>query len=206
MFYCKKDSMKCPRYKTEKMEKNSAAVSTADSKAHEYKASPVKVPTPVKPQCPPIVFLSQNDNIGAVHNKENSTTRDHDRTMDDGFEDSGYLSLQNSQIEDHHGDEEDDQTQGKMSAATLLPSAAITQQRKIISPKSSPSKCRGRTNSGHPVPLLAASHPVSCQRRTEAYSMSSTQSDHLCKSNLPILKFKEAVCEELAKSYRKNKR
>lgn len=196
--------MKCPRYKTEKMDKSSAAVSAADSKAHEFKASPVKVPTPVKPQCPPTVFLSQNNNIGAIHDKENSTTRDHDGLMDDGFEDSGYLSLQNSQIEDHHGDEEDDQIQGKISAATLLPSAAITHQGKMVSPKSSPSKCRGRTNSGHPVPLLAASHPVSCQRRTETYS--STQSDHLCKSNLPILKFKEAVCEELAKSYRKNKR
>lgn len=211
MYYYKKAIMKCPRYKEEKMEKSSAAVATADSKVQELKVSPVKEPIPIKPQCPPAgattVLISLNNSNGAVHNKENSTSRDHGRTMDEGFEDSGYLSLHNSHIDDHHGDEEDDQVQGKITTAALLPSAAATHQGKTISPKSSPSKCQGRTNSSRPVPLSAASPPVGCHRwRAATYSLSSTPSNHSSNTNLPILKFQEAVCEELAKSYRKNKR
>lgn len=197
MFYCKKVIMKCPGYKEEKMEKTSAAVATANSKAPLLKAPPVNpAPSPIKPMCPPAgattVLFSLNNSTSIVHNKENSTSRDHG-TMDKGFEDSGYLSLQNSHIDDHHGNEEDDHIQGKITATT--------HQGKNISKKSSPSKCQGKMNSSA-MPLLAASPPVGCHSRRTA---TSTPSDHL-NTNLPILKFQEAVCDELAKSYRKNKR
>lgn len=201
--------MKCPRYevtKTNNMEKSSANVAAAEYKGLHHKASPMKEPTPIKPQCPPAgvttVLFSLNNTTRAVHNKENSTSREHDRTLDEGHEDSGYLSLHNSQIDDHHGDEEDDHIQKKLTAA-LLPSS--THHEKTISPNNSPSKCQGRTNSSYPV--VAASTPVDRpRRRTAAYSSSSTPSNRHSDPNLPILKFQQAVCEELAKSYRKNKK
>ncbi|XP_044071471.1 F-box only protein 5 [Siniperca chuatsi] len=209
MFHCKTVIMKCPRYeatRANKMEKSSAAVASAESKTLHLKASPVKEPTLIKPQCPPAgvtsVFALNNNNIKAVHNKEYSTSGENDRTLDEGFEDSGYLSLHTSQIDDHHGDEENDQIQGKPTAP-LLPSA--THQEKTISPKNSPSKCQGRTN--RPVSLVAASTPVGRpRRRTVTYSLSSTPSNHHNGPNLPILDFQRAVCEELAKSYQKNKK
>ncbi|KAF1375512.1 hypothetical protein PFLUV_G00220980 [Perca fluviatilis] len=205
MFHCKKAIMKFPRYEAtmaNKMEKSSAA---AESRGLNLKSSPVKEPIPIKPQCPPAgvttALFSLNNNTRAVHNKENSTSREHDRILDEGFEDSGYLSLQNSHIDDHHGDTEDEHSQGKPTV-TQLPSAAATHQEKAISPNNSPSKCKGRTDSN---PLVTASTPVDRQR-TAAYSLSSTPSDHHNDPNLPILKFQRAVCEELAKSYKKNKR
>ncbi|XP_073338351.1 F-box only protein 5 [Pagrus major] len=205
MFHSKEVTMKCPHYKAamaNNLEKSSVSVAGAGSRVFHLKASPVKESSPIKPQCPPVavttVLFSLNNNTRAVHNKENSTSREHDGTLDEGFEDSGYLSLHNSQIDDHHGDEEDDCMQEK-------PTSAAAHQVKTISPKKSPSKCQGRMNSTHPVSLVAASPTVVCHRtRTAAYSLSSTPSDH--HNNLPILKFQQAVCEELAKSYKKNKR
>ncbi|KAM9344606.1 F-box only protein 5 [Symphorus nematophorus] len=200
--------MKCPRYETT-MANNMEKSSAAESKVLHPKASPVKEPTPIKPQCPPIgvttVLFSLNNDTRAVHNKENSTNREHDGTLDEGFEDSGYLSLHNSQII-----EEDDHIQGKPTATVQSSSsspAAATHQEKTISPKNSPSKCQRRTNLSNPLSLVAASTPVGCQkRRTVACSLSSTPSVHHNDTNLPILKFQQAVCEELAKSYQKNKR
>ncbi|XP_059215448.1 F-box only protein 5 [Centropristis striata] len=191
--------MKCPRYDTtmaSNMEKSSAV---AESKVLHFKVSPVKKPIPIKPHCPPTgvttVLFSLNNNTKAVHNKENSTSREHDRTLDEVFEDSGYLSLQNSQI-----NEEEEEMQGR-------PTAAAAHKEKTISSKDSPSKCKVKTDSPHPVSVVAAFTPVDChKRRTAAYSMSSTPSNNHNDSNLPILKFQQAVCEELAKSYRKNKR
>ncbi|XP_035519568.1 F-box only protein 5 [Morone saxatilis] len=201
--------MKFARYETTmtyKMEKSPAAVAAAESMVLHLKASPVKEPAPIKPQCPPAALtrvFSLNNTTRAVHNKENSTSRDHDRTMDEGLEDSGYLSLHNSQIDDHHADEEDDHMHGKPTTV-LLPSAAVTHQEKATTPKNSPSK-KGETNC--PVSLVAASTPVGCHRtRTSAPSLPSSPSDRGNHPNLPILKFQQAVCEELAKSYRKNKR
>lgn len=207
MFHCKKGIMKCPRYETTRgnnMEKTPAA----ESMLIHPKASPVKNPTPIKPQCVlaevTTVLSSHNDNTRAVHNKENSTSREHDKTLDEGFEDSGYLSLHNSQLDDHHGDEEDDHMQGKPTSALLV---SATRQEKTISPNNSPSKFQGRINSGRPASLVAASTPVDRpRRRTAAYSLSSTPSDNHKDPNLPILNFQRAVCEELVKSYRKNKR
>lgn len=201
VIYCKKAIMKCHRYK-EKMERTSNAVATAGSKLPLLKAPPVSPePSPVKPKCPSTgadvkVLFSVNNNTSTVHNKENSTNRDHDRTMDEGFEDSGYLSLHNSQIDDHHGDEEEDHVRRKIAVAT--------HQGKNISPKSSPSKCQGKTKSSPVCPPFPSVGRHS--RRTATCSLSSTPSSHFTKTNLPILKFQEAVCEELAKSYQKNKR
>lgn len=214
MFHCKEVNMKCPQYKAtmaNNIEKSSAAVAAAESKVLHLKASPVKEPTPIKPQFPPAgvttALLSLNNNTRAVHNKENSTsTREHDMTLDEGFEDSGYLSLHNSQIDDQHGDDEDDLIQGKPTV-TLRPPAAATHQERTISPKNSPSKSHGWTNSSYPVSLVAASTPGSHPRSKKvACSLSSTPCNHHNDANLPILKFQRAVCEELAKSYRKNKR
>ncbi|KAK9541137.1 hypothetical protein VZT92_001205 [Zoarces viviparus] len=183
--------MKCPWYEAAMVngvEKSSAA---AESRVLHLKASPLKEPPNIKPQCPPagaptVLF---NNTTRAVHNKENSTGREHDRTVDDGFEDSGYLSRNNSQIDEHHGEEEEEEhKQGKPA-----------RQDKTTSPKSSPSKCPERTDSHTPVDRH--------KRRTAAtFSLSSTPSDRHRDPNLPILNFQRAVCEELAKSYQKNKR
>ncbi|XP_008298248.1 F-box only protein 5 [Stegastes partitus] len=200
--------MKCPCYEASKasnMEKSSVAA--AEPRVLHLKPSPLKEPTPIKPRCPPAevtkVLFSIKSNTSAVHDKENSTNRQHDGTLDEGFEDSGYLSLHNSHIDYHHGEEEDDHILGKPAA--ILPSAAVTQQEKTVSPTESPSKCQGRTNFSRPVSLVSLSTPVDCSRRRPA-AYSSTPSDPHSDPNLPILKFQRAVCEELAKSYKKNKK
>lgn len=203
MFPCKKRIMKCPRYEATRannMEKTSAA----ESMVIHPKASPVKTPTPIKTQSPPAeVTTVFSHNTRAIHNKENNTSREHERTLDEGFEDSGYLSLHNSQIDDHYGDEEGDHMQGKLTAALL---GSATRQEKTISPNSSPSKCQGRTKSSHLVSVAASTPVERPRRRTAAYSLSSTPSDNHSNPNLPILNFQQDVCEELVKSYRKNKR
>uniref|UniRef100_A0A3Q3K652 ZBR-type domain-containing protein n=1 Tax=Monopterus albus TaxID=43700 RepID=A0A3Q3K652_MONAL len=149
------------------------------------------------------LVFSLNNSTRAVHNKENSTNREHDRPLDEGFEDSGYLSLQNSQNNGHYADEEDDHIYEKPTAA-LMPVAV--NQEKTMSPNNSPFKCQRISDSSCPVSLVAASTPVGCAKRTAAYPLSSTPSEHHSNSNLPILNFQKAVCEELAKSYQKNKR
>ncbi|XP_044228825.1 F-box only protein 5 [Thunnus albacares] len=212
MFHYKKVTMKCPHYKSARAN-NMEKVSAVESKVLHLKASPVKELTPIKPQCPPsgvttVLFsLNNNNDTRAVHDKENSTdSRAHDRTLEEGFEDSGYLSLHTSQAEDHHVDEEDDHIQGR-STEILLPPSAAAQHERTISPKPSPTKCQGRMSSGRHASLVAASTPVDRpRRRALTYSLSSTPSDHHDDPNLPLLKFQRAVCEELAKSYRKNKR
>ncbi|KAM3606073.1 uncharacterized protein V6R79_010244 [Siganus canaliculatus] len=194
--------MKCPNFKAtmaDNLEKSSAAVVAAGSKVLHLKASPLKEPSPVKTQCAPAevttVLFPLNDNTSTIHNKENSTSREHDRTLDEGFEDSGYLSLHNSRIDDHHGDEEEDRIQAK-------PAYVFHQ---VKTPRNSPSKGHGKNHSCRPVSVVASS-PVPCPRRAAAYSLSSTPSDSYNDANLPLLKFQRTVCEELAKSYQKNKR
>nr|XP_020516610.1 F-box only protein 5-like [Labrus bergylta] len=194
--------MKCPSYESptraNKMERSSAA----ESKVLHLKASPVKEPVPIKPQCPPAgvttVLFSLNTNTRAVHNKENSNSREHDRSLDEVLEDSGYLSLHNSQLGDRHGEEED-HIQDKPPA--LLSSVATRHEKT----EKSPSKCV--KNCSRLLAQVAASPPVDCQRRrAAAYSLSSTPKDNHKDPNLPILKFQRAVCEQLAKSYQRNKR
>lgn len=175
-----------------------AACESPRASAVEAKASQVKEPIPIKPQCSPVkvttVLFSSKNNTSAIHDKENSTGMAHDRTLE--FEDSGYLSLQNSQIEYHHENEEDVHILGK---STVVSSTATNQGM----PHNSPSKCQVRST---PIQLEAVCTPVvRPQRRTAAYS-SSTPSGHHSDSHLPILNFQRVVCEELAKSYEKNKR
>ncbi|XP_054456507.1 F-box only protein 5 isoform X2 [Anoplopoma fimbria] len=188
MSHCEKASMKYPRYEATSVEKSSPA---AESRVFHLKASPVKQPPPtIKPQCDPAgvttALFSLNDNTRAVHNKENST----DGTLEDGFEDSGYLSLQNSQLDEHHGEEEEE---GK---------PAVAHQEKTTSP----SKCPGRTDCPRPVSLEASTPVDRHKRRTATRSLSSTPADRHKDPNLPILMFQRAVCEELTKSYQRNKR
>lgn len=197
--------MKCPSREAawgNNMEKSSpapTAVAPAESKVLYPQVSPLKEPPTIKPHFPPAsvttALFSLNNSNRAVHNKENSNRREHDRTLDEGLEDSGYLSLQSSQIDEHHVAEEEDQ------------SHAATHQERITTPKHSPSKCPGKTNAVHPVCLEAPSTPVSCpERRAVKYSLSSTPASHHDDPNLPILNFQRAVCEELAKSFQRTQR
>ncbi|KAI9535665.1 hypothetical protein NQZ68_003219 [Dissostichus eleginoides] len=174
----------------------------ADSRVLHLKASPVKEPLPLKPQCPPAGVTTELFSLNN-NNKENSTSRENDRTLNEAFEDSGYLSLHNSQIDDNHGEEEDEHIHEK-PAAPLPPSNAAKHKKKTT-PNNSPTKCKGRTDCNRQVSLEAASTPVDCHK-TVAYSLSSIPPEHHNDPNLPILKFQKAVCEELAKNYRKNKR
>uniref|UniRef100_A0A3B3ZG44 ZBR-type domain-containing protein n=1 Tax=Periophthalmus magnuspinnatus TaxID=409849 RepID=A0A3B3ZG44_9GOBI len=129
---------------------------STDTKLH---GSPVKEPVVFKAPLPTVDVAAvhpQNNYTRAVHNKENAASRDHDRTMDQGLEDSGYLSLHNSHIE-----EEDENIHGTVLSA----------------------------------------------KRNDTCSMSSTPADHHNNNpNLPVLRFKQAVCAELSKSFQKNKR
>lgn len=195
--------MKCPSYEAPKannMEKSCAA----DNKVFHLKASPVKAPTPNKPQCPPAgvtTVLFPLNNTRAVNNKENSTSWECERSLEEVFEDSGYLSLQNSQNDGHHWEEEE-HIQEK---PTILHSSSATHSEKTISPKKSPSKYSKKCRCL--VPQVAASTSVDCQkRRVPTFSLSSTPNDKYTGTILPILKFQRDVCEKLAKSYQKNKR
>lgn len=178
--------MKCPSYKSEKMEDIAyvVAAGAADGQLFNLKISPVKLePNYFKPPCPPTEERSTSPapslaGAEASQDKENSAGGVHNRTS----EDSGYLTLQNSHTEDHKED-------GYCNVV------AVARQGKVPSQQSSPTKCQRRTSSRR----LAASP----NEGTE--SVSSTSSNSL-NSTLPLLKFHEAVCEELAKGFRKNKR
>ncbi|XP_028983616.1 F-box only protein 5 [Betta splendens] len=192
--------MKCPHYETNRGRSTEKAPA-ADAMVFRPKASTAPVKRVHLPADVTVLF-TDDDSIKAVHDKENDTSRDHDRTLEKGLEDSGYLSLQNSQLDEHHGDEEDEHTQAKPTSALLV---SVTQPGKTTS--NSPSKCRGRKNPSHPAPLVTASTPVDRPRRRAATCcLSSTPADKHTDPNLPILNFQQDVCEELVKSYRKNKR
>ncbi|XP_041866896.1 F-box only protein 5 [Melanotaenia boesemani] len=193
--------MKCPFYEAAMDNGKDKSIAAAESKVLQLKPSPVKEPTPIKPQLPSArsttVLFSIKDNTRAVHNKENTASRDHEGTLDEGFEDSGYLSLHNSQIDDHHVDEENEQVLEKPTA--VLSNTAVTRQEKTVL---FPSKCQGRTKSSQPVSLSVSSL---VEKRTVVLS-STPSTQHSSTTNLPVLKFQQAVCDELAKSYKKNKR
>lgn len=175
-------------------------ISAGNSAVSHLKASPV--PSPIKPHFPLVPAITQLplDTSSTVHDKENSNSGQHNGSLNDFFEDSGFLSMHNSQIDDADG--EDERTMGKYVHAVLQTTAAT--QGGTETPKNSPSKCHGSVNCSQPVPL--AESPMSCYRRNPpTFSLSSTPSDRL-NSTLPILKFQKAVCEELAKCYQKNKK
>ncbi|XP_017284892.1 F-box only protein 5 [Kryptolebias marmoratus] len=184
-------------------EKSSAAAE--ESKMLHLKAALFKDSSFAKPQSPPTeattVLFSAKNNTSADHNKEN-TSRDLDRTQDDCFEDSGYLSLQNSQI-DHIFEGEDFHTLGKPTA--LLHSAAAHEEKTILLNKS-PSKSQGGTRASLPLFLEGAATPVDRSKRKTAAALSSTPSNQHGDPNLPILKFEQAVCERLSENFKKNKK
>lgn len=162
-----------------------------DSKEVQPQRSPVKESVVFKAPLPTV--FPQNDYTRSVHNKENATVRDHDRVMDQALEDSGYLSLHNSNIE-----EEDYQIHGQQ---TLL-SASKTQEINVT-PKPSPKKCQDAISpfvKGVFTPLVIH------RKRNDSCSMSSTPAERYQDTCLPIQKFKQAVCKELSKGYQKNKR
>lgn len=167
--HCKATAMKCPSYKSEKMEEMFAPVADGGPDHHllDLKFSPVKLePNDLKPSCPPTAEFWATPSVPGVkasQDKENRTSGFHSRT----FEDSGYLTLHNSHIEDCKED-------GQCVAA---------HPGKVSSQQSSPTKGQRRASPGHP-----------------------TASSHCVSSPLPLLRFHEAVCEELAKDFKKNKR
>ncbi|XP_061600941.1 F-box only protein 5 [Cololabis saira] len=198
MFHCERVTMKHPYHEARRdgtMEKSFAA----ESKLLQLKASPVKEPNPIKAPSPEVTntLFAIKNLVSAVHNKENSTTTEHEQTQDECFEDSGYLSLHNSRIECHH--EEEGLVQEKPAAGL---SAAAAHPEKTAVSKDSPTKCQGRTKPSHQA-SLAVSTPVG---RSVRRTLSSTPSDRHTDHNLPILRFEQVVCEELAKNYKKNKR
>lgn len=175
--------MRFPNCKFEKMEDQCApiAAGTADPQPLSLKFSPVKLePSHVKPSCPPTAerwALPPLAGAEASQDKENSTSGFHNGTL----EDSGYLTLHNSHIDD-----------GKEDGHC---GAAVAQQGKRTSQQSSPTKCQRRASPRHP-----AASPTQGRR-----GGAGTQSTCV-GSTLPLLRFHEAVCEELAKDFRKNKR
>ncbi|XP_029925770.1 F-box only protein 5 [Myripristis murdjan] len=199
--------MKCPSFegaRGNKMEKSSTgpAVVTAGTKMSHPKTTPMKGHNPVKPQFSPgdvtAELYSLNTTTRAIHNKENSNNRENDRALYEGFEDSGYLSLHNSQIDDHHGEEDDSHVHRQPPAS---PCSLAAHQEKTITPRQSPYKCHGKTSPTCLGSLVTASTPTICPgNKVSTHSLSSTP------ANLPILKYQQAVCEELAKSFERNKR
>ncbi|XP_034040787.1 F-box only protein 5 [Thalassophryne amazonica] len=171
----------------------------AESKVFDHKTSPLKELTPIKPLNPPesvttVLFLPCNDT--RVGNKENGTNWELDRTLDEHLEDSGYLSLRNSQT-DLQGEEEDEHNHRRLSFALPLSDAATPQEK-------SPRRSQKKRSS---LAIVAPSTPTTCLGgRTLKPSQSSTPSSHHDDSNLPMLKFEQIVCKELAKSFQKNKR
>lgn len=191
--------MKCPRHKST-VAYSTEKTSSGNSTVSHLKASPV--PSPIKPHFPPVAEITALplDTSNTVHDKENCDSRHGNGSLIEFSEDSGYLSLHNSQIDDHHGGGEDEQAREKIAHSVLQPSA--TTEGRTKAQKNSPSKCRGIANCSQPL----AETPVSCYRRpSPTFSLSSTPSDHLNRT-LPILKFQMDVCEELAKCYQKNKK
>lgn len=182
--------MKCPSYKSEKMEDIHAPIAdgAADPQLLNLKFSPVKLElSDIKPPCPSTAELWATPSLAGketLQDKENRTSGFHNRTL----EDSGYLTLHNSHIEDGKED-------GHCSAL------AVTHQGKVSSQQSSPTKCQRRTSPRH----LAAS-PVEDHRVRAERQLTASTSSNCVSSTLPLLRFHKAVCEELAKDFKKNKR
>lgn len=172
--------MKCRRFDS-RVEKMSTAV---ESKVHHLKESPVKDPLPIKPQDHHADMSTELSSLQSInspnHDKENLS----DSQLDCIHEDSGYLSLKNSQLDEH-----------KTEDSNHLPGSANNSlSHRGISPI-----C--------PESPAGVFTPLSCsKRRTALFSLSSTPLNQHDDPNLPILKFQQAVCEELAKSYQKNKK
>ncbi|XP_038151600.1 F-box only protein 5 [Cyprinodon tularosa] len=186
-------TMKCPMIRSTKESTMEKSLAAAEAKVLYPKDSPKKEPSPIKPQHSPAGVTTElfpiKSDTSTVHNKENSTNREQDGISDEFFEDSGYLSLINSHI-DHHVDEE-----GEVIAGI--------HRGKTVSANNSPTKCQGSARLSLPG-TLSVHTPVDRHKRATGAMSSTPANQH--RSNLPILRFQQDVCEELAKSYKKNKR
>lgn len=195
---------KAVRSPCKNMEKNPApaAVAAGDLHGPHTKTPPLKEHVPIKPPFSPAgvtqtALFSLNKNTRAVHNKENDNGKEHDGSSDEvalgngGFEDSGYLSLQNSHLDDHRDDHEEEREVDERSLAT--PSRP-TWQEKAIAAARSPLKTDPKTAFAH--------SPTKCQGKTASERIVSSTAG----PNLPILRFQQAVCEELAKSFQRTQR
>lgn len=155
------------------------------------KMSPVKDASPTKPQSSSkelsMVFSAKN-------HKESNTSRD-PATLDNCFEDSGYLSLHNSQI-DPNVEGENTNTPGKPTA--------VHQEKTFLSKKSS--KCQGKAKVSRPLFLEDATTPVVRSKTKTTRTLSSTPSSNYSHSNLPILKFQQDVCEALSRNFKKSRK
>ncbi|XP_077585076.1 F-box only protein 5 [Stigmatopora nigra] len=167
--------MKCPRYDLVKAKRDMERISP--EKPLE-KDSPIKDPVPIKPLGDKVrtVLFPCDHALGAARDKENKTVKAHSGFLDGVFEDSGYLSFQNSPL-----------NEGEHSSKDRYPSILLL--RPTVTPERS-SPYRDVTVSSYPPSLLATSTPIDQQKGF---------------SNLPIVKFQQAVCQELAKSYSENK-
>ncbi|XP_077439084.1 F-box only protein 5 [Vanacampus margaritifer] len=180
VFDCEDANMKCLEYDIAKAKKNMERGSPEKPLGLFGKDSPTKDPHSVKPPTDKVskVLFPHNNSLGAAHDKENKTV--------EAREDSGYLSLYNS-----HTDEGEDHSWGN-PMEVLLPLPPLT-----VTPK----------QSGCPVSLGAPSTPMGyCRRKQFTYSLSSTPREQYDNSKLPIIKFQQAVWQELAKDYSLNKR
>ncbi|KAJ3609960.1 hypothetical protein NHX12_022054 [Muraenolepis orangiensis] len=158
-----------------------------------------------------------------VHNKENRDAARHHSPQDtfpgNGLDDSGYLSLQNSQVSDHN-----DEADRMREPALDIPSPRAT------TCKSSPSsaECHPSLRSSTPGVLLRSSTPgmllrsstprVSLRSSTPRVSPRSSTPRALQRAStprvllgsstpsLPIVRFQQLVCAELALSFQKNQR
>ncbi|XP_077351689.1 F-box only protein 5 [Festucalex cinctus] len=176
--------MKCPQYDIAKAKKNAERGSPEKSLGLLGKYSPIKDPDTLKPPTDKVSkVLFPHNSLGATHDKENKTV--------EAREDSGYFSLYNSRT-----DEGEDHIWGN-PLKTLFPLPPPT-----VTPKQSP-QCDDEVVSGCPANLGAPSTPT---RKPLNYSWSSTPCEQYDNSNLPIIKFEQSVCQELAKSYSLNKR
>nr|XP_061793991.1 F-box only protein 5-like [Nerophis lumbriciformis] len=148
----------------------------------EKKNSPIKDPLPFKPPVEKVrtVLFPCDPALGEARDKENKTVKAREGIFDKALEDSGYLSLQSSQI-----DEGDHHCHGRFPSTSLL--------RPPVTPKKS-ALCQDGAVSGCRASVLVTSTPVDKQKALASFP------------NLPIIKFQEAVCQELAKSYSENKR
>ncbi|XP_061646391.1 F-box only protein 5 [Phyllopteryx taeniolatus] len=187
--------MKCPQYDAAKAKRNMERGSPEKPLGLRGKDSPIKDPLAFKPLAEKVsTVLFHNDTLGAARDKENRTLKAHERTFDEALNDSGYLSLYNSHI-----DEDDNHGQGKTKIPLPLLPPCVTPKRSNL--------CQAGTVLDCVVSLGASSTPVDhCWQKPPMFDLSSTPSEHHHNPNLPIIKFQQAVCQELAKSYSKNKR
>ncbi|XP_061693701.1 F-box only protein 5 [Syngnathoides biaculeatus] len=187
--------MKCPKYDLAKAKRNMERGSPEKPLALHVKDSPIKDPLPLKPLAQRVSTVLFPNSLVAARDKENRTLKVDERTFDEAFNDSGYLSLHNSRIDD-----DDNHGQGKNPHIPFpFPPLCVT-------PKLSP-PCQEGTVSDCLVSLGASSIPVDrCRRNPHVLALSSTPAEQHCEPNLPIRKFQQAVCQELSKSYSKNKR